>query len=188
MIIDGATSWGAGGARPVAEGFDLEARSRSIYEWVRQVRGGVLAGAFTVERHITAAIVHFMLGERIGIDEVRDTFDEGLLSPLTFDRRIKVAMLLAPHALLHDDVVSLKADLEEMRVIRNVMAHRPFWFHPELNDKGEVINLVPMIMRGKTPLALTTSYIEQVNALISGLIERTAKLATTVEKRTSVKG
>ena len=64
MIVDGATNWGAGGPRPAAEGFDIEARSKSIYEWVRQVRGGVLAGAFTVERHISAAIIYFMLGDR----------------------------------------------------------------------------------------------------------------------------
>ncbi|HEY0834097.1 MAG TPA: hypothetical protein VGE72_09345 [Azospirillum sp.] len=183
MIVDGATNWGVGGPRPAAEGFDMEAREKAIYEWVRQVRGGVLAGAFTVERHISAAIIHFMLGDRIGIAEVQDAFDEGLLAPLTFERRINVVMLIAPHVLPADEVASLKADLGELRTLRNAMAHKPFWFHPELNDKGEVTNLVPMVMRGKAPLALTTPYTAQVNILISGLIDRTAKLAATVAKR-----
>jgi hypothetical protein len=161
----------------------MEARAKSIYEWVRQVRGGVLAGAFTVERHISAAVIHFILGDRIGIPEVQDAFDQGLLSPLTFERRINVVMLIAPHVLPPDEVASLKSDLNELRTLRNAMAHKPFWFHPELNDKGEVVNLVPMIMRGKAALPLTTPYTKQVNALISGLIDRTGKLAASVARR-----
>ena len=163
MIIDGATNWGKDGPRPAAEGFDIEARSKSIYEWVRQVRGGVLAGAFTVERHISGAIICFILGDRIAMPEVQDVCDEGLLVPLSFERRINVITLIAPHVLSTDEVTSLKADLSELRTLRNAMAHKPFWFHPELNDKDEVVNLVPMIQRGKAPLPLTTAFVEQVN-------------------------
>ena len=188
MIIDGTTNWGAAGPRPAAEGFDNEARSKSIYEWVRQVRGGVLAGAFTVERHISGAIIYFMLGDRIAMPEVHDAFDEGLLGPLTFERRINVVMLTAPHVLSPDEVASLKADLNELRTLRNAMAHKPFWFHPELNDKGEVVNLVPMIQRGKAPLRLTTPFMEQVNKLIAGLIESTAALAAAVGGRSLTVG
>lgn len=177
MIIDGATNWGASGPRPAANGFDIEARSKSIYEWVRQVRGGVLAGAFTVERHISGAIIYFMLGDRIAMPEVQDAFDEGLLGPLSFERRINVVMLIAQHVLSSDEVTSLKSDFSELRALRNVMAHKPFWFHPELNDKGEVVNLVPMIQRGKATLPLTTLFVEQVNKLIASLIERTVALA-----------
>ncbi|MGY0778501.1 hypothetical protein ACW7BC_11465 [Azospirillum argentinense] len=183
MIVDGAIRWGIGGPRPAADGFNMEARKTAIYEWVRQIRGGVLAGAFSVERHISAAIVHFILGDRIGIVEVQDVFDEGLLAPLTFERRINVAMLIVPHVLPASELASLKADLGELRSLRNAMAHKPFWFHPELNDKGEIVNLVPMIMRGKAPLVLTTQYIEQVNTLISGLIDRTAILSVAAKKR-----
>jgi hypothetical protein len=185
MIIDGATNWGTQGPRHAAEGFDMEARAKSIYEWVRQVRGGVLAGAFTVERHISAAIIQFMLGERIQIAEVQDAFDEGLLTPLTFERRINVVLLVAPHVLAPDGVAALKSDLNELRSLRNAMAHRPFWFHPELNKHGEVVNIVPMIMRGKAPTPLTTALIKQVNAQITELIERTEKLAAAVAKRTA---
>lgn len=185
MIIDGATNWGNQGPRPAAEGFDIEARTKSIYEWVRQVRGGVLAGAFTVERHISAAISQFMLGERIQIAEVQDAFDEGLLTPLTFERRINVMLLIAPRILAPVEVAALKSDLNELRVLRNAMAHRPFWFHPELNEDDEVVNIVPMIMRGKAPIPLTTALIEQVNAQITGLVERTAKLAADVAMRTA---
>jgi hypothetical protein len=177
MIVDGATNWGSAGPRPSAEGFDIEARSKSIYEWVRQVRGGVLAGAFTIERHISAAIIYFVLGERVALPEVQEVFDEGLLGPLSFERRIYVVMLMAPKLLKDHEVASLKSDLNELRTLRNAMAHKPFWFHPELNDQDEVMNLVPMIQRGKAPLSLTTNFVEQVNKLIASLIERSIALA-----------
>lgn len=188
MILDGATNWDKDGPRPAAEGFDIKARSKSIYEWVRQVRGGVLAGAFTVERHISAVIICFMLGDRVALPEVQEVFDEGLLGPLTFERRVNVVILIAPSVISPDEVASLKADLSELRTLRNAMAHKPFWFHPELNDKGEVVNLVPMIQRGKAPLPLTTAFVEQVNALIAGLIERTAALAASVAQRSLTAG
>lgn len=63
------------------------------------------------------------------------------------------------------------------------MAHKPFWFHPELNDKDQVFNLVPMIQRGKAPIALTSAFTHQLNGQIAGLIDRTATLAATVAKR-----
>lgn len=185
MIIDGATHWSSGGPRPAAEDFDIETRSKAIYEWVRQVRGGVLAGAFTVERHISVAIIYFILGDRTAIPGVHAAFDEGLLGPLTFERRISVLMLIAPHVLSSEEIASLKADLNELRLLRNTMAHKPFWFHPEIDDKGDVVNLVPMIQRGKTPIALTTTFVEQLNTLIMRLIERTAILAATIEKHSS---
>lgn len=183
LIIDGTTNWGTGGPKPSAPGFDLEARSNSIYEWVRQVRGGVLAGAFTVERHLSATIVHFMLGKRVDVPEVAKAFDEGLLMQLTFDRRISVVMLIAPHFLKSDEAASFKSDLSELRTLRNAMAHNPFWFQPQLNDKGEVFELVPLIKRGKGPLPLTSPLIEQLNLKIASLIDRSAKLATKVMKR-----
>ena len=188
MIIDGSTNWGPDGPKPAADGFDMPAREKAIYEWVRQVRGGVLAGAFTVERHLSAAIIFFMLGDRNLIPEVEEAFDEGLLSQLTFERRITVALLVAPHFLTPDEVSALKGDLSELRTLRNAMAHHPFWFHPQLNDKGEVFNLVPMIKRGKGALPLTTAFTEKLNATITSLIERTAALADAVRKREQERG
>jgi hypothetical protein len=183
MIEDGATNWGKDGPKPVAEGFDIKVRQKAIYEWVRQVRGGVLGGAFTIERHVSAAIVYFMLGDRVRRGEVQTAFDEGLLTPLTFERRINVVLLIARHFMTEGKLKTLKGDLNELRTIRNSMAHQPFWFHPELNDKGEVFNLVPMIQRGKAPVALTTSFIEKLNENIASLIDRTSKLAAAVSAR-----
>lgn len=161
----------------------MEARRKAIYEWVRQVRGGVLGGAFTIERHLSAAIIYFMLGDRVKRYEVQTAFDEGLLTTLTFDRRINVVLLIAPGFLTKDEVKTLKSDLNELRTIRNSMAHKPFWFHPELNDKGEVFNLVPMFQRGKAPIALTTPFTEELNQKISSLIDRSSKLAAAVVER-----
>lgn len=191
MIIDGATNWGPQGPRPSAEGFDIEARegfdiearSKSIYEWVRQVRGGVLAGAFTVERHISAAIFHFMLGDRIELPEIQQAFDEGLLGPLTFERRINVVTLIARHVLQTDEAASLKAELNELRTLRNSMAHKPFWFQPELDSMDRVVNLVPMIQRGKAPLPMTTAFVEQTNVLITRLIDKTCALSDAVLRK-----
>lgn len=186
MVVDGSINWGSESPRPAANGFDLEQRSRDIYEWVRQVRGGVLAGAFTVERHLSAAIIYFTLGDRVAIPEVHDTFDEGLLGPLTFERRINVALMLAAHVLPADEVASLKGDLSELRSLRNSMAHKPFWLHPEFNEQGEVVKLVPLIMRGKSPLPLTTALIEKLNVQIAALIKKAADLATVVAKRSVI--
>jgi hypothetical protein len=183
MIEDGATNWGQDGPKPVSEGFDMEVRQKAIYEWVRQIRGGVLGGAFTVERHMSAAIVYFILGDRVKRGEVQAAFDEGLLTPLTFERRINLMLLIAPHFMTEGQFKTLKGDLNELRTIRNSMAHKPFWFHPELNDKGEVFNLVPVIQHGKGTVALTTSFIEKLNANIASLIDRTSKLAAAVAKR-----
>lgn len=177
VIVDGAIDWGGGPPRAAALGFDIEARHTAIYEWVRQVRGGVLAGAFTVERHLSAAILYFILGERIAKPEVQTAFDEGLLAPLTFERRISVALLIAPHLLPTDQVASFKGELTDLRTLRNAMAHRPFWHHPELNDAGEVVNLVPVIMRGKAPLPLTTLFVEQTNVKIASVIAQAYALA-----------
>lgn len=183
LIIDGAISWGERGEALAVDGFNLEARRSAIYEWVRQVRGGVLAGAFTVERHLSAAIIHFMLGERLAIPEVQNAFEDGLLGPLTFERRINLVMQIVPHIFEADDVARLRADLGELRALRNAMAHKPFWLHPEREAGGKVVNLVPMIMKGKTPLALTSRLTEDMNSLIGSLIERTAALALQAEKR-----
>lgn len=186
MIIDGATNWGKGGPRPSAEGFDCEARSKSIYEWVRQVRGGVLAGAFTVERHISGAIIYFMLGDRVAMPEVQAAFDEGLLGPLSFERRINAVMLVAQNVLSPELAANLKADLNELKALRNVMAHKPFWFEPELNETREVVQLVPMIQRGKSVLPLTSAFVEQVNKLVTTLIERTSALASECARRSKL--
>lgn len=124
-----------------------------------------------------------MLGERIGIREVQDTFDEGLLAPLTFERRINVALMIVEHVLPTNDSPSLKADLNDLRSLRNSMAHKPFWFHPEFDEEGRVANLVPLIMRGKSPMPLTTALIEKLNVEVTALIQKTADLATEVAKR-----
>lgn len=187
MILDGSINWADGLPRLPAEGFDLEARKRDVYDWIRQVRGGILAGAFTVERHLSATIVYFMLGERVELREVHDAFDEGLLGPLTFERRINVAMLIAPHLLPAAEVASLKADLNDLRSLRNAMAHKPFWFHPELDVDDKVINLVPIIMRGKGALALTTALIEQLNIQISQMIAKVSNLSILAARRHSVR-
>jgi hypothetical protein len=118
-----------------------------------------------------------MLRDGVRVPEIREAFDEGLLKPLTFERKINVAILVAPKILAEEDASAFKAELNDLRSLRNAMAHNPFWFHPELNQDGQVVNLVPMIMLGKNPLPLTTAFVEKANVQIGGLIERSAKMA-----------
>lgn len=181
MIVDGATRWGDKGPKSAAHDFDLKARSAHIYEWVRQIRGGVLAGAFTIESHLNRAILHFVLGDRIHISEVVKAFDEGILSHMTFERRVTMVGLIAPHFLTQDEAKAFKADLSNLRTTRNAMAHNPFWFQPELNDRDEVINVVPVIMRGKAAVALTSDFTEQANLLISNLIQKSVDLSAKIK-------
>lgn len=181
MILDGSIRWDELGPRPPAAGFNIVARRNDIYEWVRQVRGGILAGAFTVETHLSAAILHFVLGDRLRVPQVFSVFDEGLLGPLTFERRINVVLQIAEQILPDGEVKSFKAQLNEMRGLRNSMAHKPFWLHPELNDEGHVFNLVPIVMRGKSPLPLTSALIEKVNRETAALIETSREFAATAQ-------
>lgn len=181
MIIDGTTRWGDKGPKPAAPDFDLEARRASSYDWVRQVRGGVLAGAFTIESHLNRAILHFTLGDRVHRPEVVKAFDEGILSHMTFERRVTMIGLIAPHFLTQDEAKAFKADLSNLRTTRNAMAHNPFWFQPEMNEKDEVISVVPTIMRGKSAIALTSAFTVQTNMLIIGLIEKSVDLANRVQ-------
>ncbi|RFU13293.1 hypothetical protein DZD18_07415 [Rhodobacteraceae bacterium W635] len=132
---------------------------------------------------MSAAIIYFMLGDRVKRHDVQAAFDKGLLATLNYDRRIKVVLLIAPHFMTAEEVKALKGDLNELRTIRNSMAHNPFWFHPELNDKGEVFNLVPMIQRGNAQVALTSEFIAKLNERIATLIDRSSKLAQAVGKR-----
>lgn len=176
MIVDASIDWGPQGPSPFAPGFDFEARSKDINDWVRQVRGGILAGAFTIERHLSAAIIYYVLGDRIRMRDVQDVFDDGILSQMTFERRINVAMLIAHHFFDAATVKGMSSELTTLKTLRNAMAHRPFWFHVERNDAGEVANIVPIIMRGKEPLPLTTAFVEDTNAKMQALIAATMRL------------
>jgi hypothetical protein len=182
LIIDGAINWRGGSPATSAPGFDIEPRKAAIYEWVRQVRGGVLAGAFTVERHLSAAITFFLLGRRVEIAEVRDTFNS-LMGPLSFERRINVALSFAPLFVAADEIKSLKKDLGELRALRNAMAHSPFWFEPCYNSMGELEELMPMLMKGKGRLVLTSACAGEINALIRSLIDRSNSMAEAVVNR-----
>ncbi len=73
MIQEGEIRWGNDGPRGFENSETPEAMIRDIHDWVRQVRGGFLAGAFTIERNLSASIIHYFLGKRMSIGEVQDT-------------------------------------------------------------------------------------------------------------------
>ncbi len=182
MLIDGAIKWGPDGPRPITTGFGAEARKKAVYEWVRQIRGGVLGGVFTIETHLNATIQLFILGKRADIPEVFEIFDDNLLSWLTFDRRISIAKDIAARLFPSEKAVAFRSDLSTIRTIRNAMAHHSFWFEPQLNEKGELFELVPVIKVGKGSEPLTSSYIERLNLQISSLIEKSIELESLVRE------
>jgi len=182
MIVDGAIMWPEP-RPPLAAGFDLEKRKADIYEWVRQIRGGVLAGSFTVERNLSATIVFYFLGDRVLLQDVQEAFDECILNALTFERRINAVSTIAPHLIGADAAKTLSTGLGELKSIRNAMAHQPHWYVTQTNEAGEVNSLVPFVRRGKQPLALTTSWVEDTNAKMVALIKATAELAEAAARK-----
>lgn len=187
MIVDGAIMWPE--PRPaLAAGFDLEKRKADVYEWVRQIRGGVLAGSFTVERNLSATIVFYFLGDRVLLQDVQDAFDECILNALTFERRINAVSTIAPHLIGADAAKALSTALGELKSIRNAMAHQPHWYVTQTNEAGEVNSLVPFVRRGKQPLALTSAWVEDANVKMLGLIKATGELAEAAAMKSKAEG
>lgn len=180
MIAEGTID--LGGCRPQGQvhGKPLHEVTSDIHEWIRQVRGGIMAGAFAVERMLSASIIHYFLGGRMRDLEVQEAFDEGILQRLTFERRISLALIVA--AKFFDSVAFKDFDgkLTSLRTLRNAMAHNPFWFHPEFDDEGALINIVPVIKRGKSVVPLTTPFIEEQNEEIKRTIDLAQELVTAV--------
>ncbi|PTQ63431.1 hypothetical protein C8J45_1052 [Sphingomonas sp. PP-CE-3G-477] len=180
MIAEGTIDWGGRLPQGQVHGKPLHEVTSDIHEWIRQVRGGIMAGAFAVERMLSASIIHYFLGGRMRDLEVQDAFDEGILQRLTFERRISLALIVA--AKFFDPVAfkDFEGKLTSLRTLRNAMAHNPFWLHPEFDDEGTLINIVPVIKRGKSVVSLTTPFIEEQNAEIKCTIDLAQELVVAV--------
>src|SRR6185503_19807912 len=63
--------------------------------WVPQVRGGAMAGAFYVERNLDVAIECYFLGAEAGVTSRAKVFADTILNTLTFERSIQVALVIA---------------------------------------------------------------------------------------------
>lgn len=187
MIVDGFINWPEP-RPPLAPGFDLDARKADVYEWVRQIRGGVLAGSFTVERNLSATIVFYFLGDRVLLQDVQDAFDQCVLNALTFERRINAVSTIAPRLIGADAAKALTADLGELKSIRNAMAHQPHWYMTQTNADGEVNSLVPFVRKGKKPLALTSAWVEETNAKMVRIIRETGELAEAAAMKSKAEG
>lgn len=148
----------------------------TLARWVREVRGGILAGAFYLERNMNIAIECFILGELHGRGVKSEVFGEALLSALNFDRRMKAAILVAEH--IHpDEIKELRAGLNEIRVIRNAMAHNPCWFSGKPDGDFVVRQLHAFIQKGKETVHLTGGVVDEWNGLMRRMIDMTDRLA-----------
>lgn len=136
-----------------------------------------------MERNISATIASYILGERGESQEVRTVFDDGILTHMSFDRRINAFLLIVPHPMPAEDIRSLRSHLSEFRRTRNAMAHNPFWFRPIINEAGHVEDLVPMILRGKRAITLTSEFVQALNESTGRLIAQTQAIAIMAAKR-----
>jgi hypothetical protein len=147
-----------------------------LARWVREVRGGILSGAFYLERNMNMAVEAFFLGPLHGRGEKSEVFGEALLSALNYERRTKAALLVAER-IRPDDVKELQAGLSQLRAVRNAMAHNSCWFTGELDDGGIVRRLQVFLQVGKQTLELDCERVAESNELMQRMIEATARLA-----------
>ena len=144
------------------------------------MRGGILGGALVVEREISAAVGLYILGQRADDPAMSEVFDD-IWGALSFERRINAALALAPHFLELEEVAGLRNDPSELRIMRNAMAQKPFLHEPQVDRQGRLVDFMPMVMKGKAPLPLTSASVGDLNALIQKLIEQTRALKVQVE-------
>lgn len=179
MIAEGEINWGKDGPRG-ASPERLKEMTKDIHDWVRQVRGGFLSGAFAIERSLSAAIIHYFLGPRVALDEVQSAFDDGILQALSFDRRISAARLVAERVFTDASAKRLVDGLGKIRGVRNVMAHQPFGLVPQFNPDGSLYCLTPVLKQGKGTLVLTTALIEEQNTAMKEMIALSERLIVAV--------
>ncbi len=155
-----------------------EPHPATLARWVREVRGGILAGAFYLERNMNMAVEAFFLGPSHGQGQQSEVFGEALLSALNFERRTKAALLIAER-IRPDNVKELREGLNELRSVRNAMAHNSCWFTGEPGDDGVVRRLDAFSKKGKQILRLDRPLVDEWNSLMHRMIDLTAQLAAT---------
>jgi len=147
-----------------------------LARWVREVRGGILSGAFYLERNMNMAVEAFFLGPLHGRGEKSELFGEALLSALNFERRSKAALLVAER-IRPDDVKELREGVNQLRAIRNAMAHNFCWFTGKPDDVGIVRRLEVFVRMGKGTVQLDAKRVSEWNDLMQRMIHATARLA-----------
>jgi tetrahydromethanopterin S-methyltransferase subunit G len=85
---------------------------------------------------------------------------------------VRVAQELLPEA----EVKDLQRRLNEIKSLRNAMAHNPCWFEPYLDHEEKVVRLRPKIMKGKQELTLDGERGDQIGRDIAGLVADTGRL------------
>ncbi len=157
-------------------GCKLEEAQQQLISWIREVRGGVLTGAYEIERNLGGFVEFYLLGPRAADTTIRSIFEEHVLGSLTFERRINLAVQVAQELLPKTEVRKLQARLNDMKSLRNAMAHNPCWFEPYLDHEAKVARLRPKIMRGKQEIVLDADWVAQMNRDIVALIAETSRL------------
>lgn len=157
-------------------GCKLEEAKSQLISWIREVRGGVLTGAYEIERNLGGFVEFYLLGPRAADKTIRSIFEEHVLGPLTFERRINLAIQVAQGLFPKAEIKRLQGRLNEMKSLRNAMAHNPCWFEPYLDHDVKVVRLRPKIMKGKQEVVLDADWVAQMNRDMIALIEETSHL------------
>lgn len=169
FLIDGSIRWFDKTADDAADSFDLEARQIAIYDWVRQFRGGVIAGASEIERNLDLFLVLYFL-DRSGSRKKLQEFSQCFLENLSLERKCQ-AMLRVLKSHNPAKAKELSKQLQTIRDMRNATAHRPFWMELVVSEEGKIVGLIPFITKGSETIALTTELVEEMNELIPKAIE-----------------
>lgn len=149
----------------------------SMSSWIRQVRGGFLAGGFYIEQNIDAAIESFFLGPIAQSDDPRShILEEQFLGSLTLERKVNLLCSIVAR-LLPEGLAPLRKQLGEFRTIRNTLAHNPCWFEANVDQERYLRSLRPMIHHGKQPVEITRKRLDGWNSLVRELITTTGEIA-----------
>lgn len=151
----------------------------SLQAWAREVRGGILTGAFDVELHLNLAIESYFLGPAAARTPKSEAFSDLVLSAFNFERRCSAGVAICKEV-LPTRAAELQAGLTELRTTRNAMAHNPCWISASNVENGIVKSLKVSLRRGKQTIDLTNETVELWNDQIRRLRNLTRFLAEVV--------
>lgn len=172
QLPDGSIHWGSLSISDAAEGFDVWERHRAFYDWIRVIRGAIVSGAFSIERNFDGIISCYYLRQNRDLFE---HFRNQLLSPITFDRKLTVVSSILHSERDEQTSKEFGKEVRKFQVLRNAMAHRPFWLIPLTDGDNQIVDLRPMIRIGKQEKQVNGAFVNETNALIKALIEATGQ-------------
>ena len=175
----------AGEAIEVHDETPVSPSPRQLQMYMMNVRGTILSGAFNVESAIDIAILSCFFGgtDRGLTDRARLFQDEVLRETLSLDKKIKLVSAVARDVLATDEANRLSKALNDLRSIRNVMAHYPCWLEPvKLPGTDRVTGFRLFLAKGQQVWEITEEQVSRWCATANEALEATENLARLLNK------